>query len=137
MSMMSADSGARPRAAEDRPAHPRVNEELFFANADPLRERLLALTGASDLPVHTVVLEMGGELDMPVVYALADLHENLAQRRVRQLLSRVRKQVRETLDRGGVADHIGETNTHRQTFVAAMAHTLPTGDGPCRETSGR
>ena len=61
----------------------RLNEELFFANADPLREPVLALIGASDAPVHTVLLdlEMSGELDVPGVDALAELHEELAQRR--------------------------------------------------------
>jgi MFS superfamily sulfate permease-like transporter len=107
----------------------RPNEGLFFANAAPLRERLLALAGASDPPPRAVLLdlEMSNELDAPGADALAELHEELERRGIGLLLSRVHAQVRETLDRGGVTARIGEEHLYRRS-AAAVRDFAATGD---------
>jgi SulP family sulfate permease len=101
----------------------RPNEGLFFANAAPLRERVLDLAQASDPPIGAALLdlEMTSELDVPSADALDDLREELDQRGIRLLLARVHPEVRETLGRDGVVARVGEDHIYRGSVGAVAA----------------
>ncbi len=102
--------------------HP--NQSLFFANADSLRAALVEMVRASEPPTRAVLLdlEMTNELDMPSVEMLAELKEKLAGQPVDLLLSRVRRVVRDLLDRSGVTQEIGVENFHPRTVDGVLAY---------------
>ena len=123
------------RAPDSRPVPGllivRPNEGLFFANAGPLRDRILALVRASEPPPRAVLLdlEMSNDLDVPSADALADLHEELEQIGARLLLSRVHAEVRDMLNRSGVAARIGADHIYRRNSDAVAAFVAALNDG--------
>lgn len=109
----------------------RPNEQLFFANADPVRAGILSLLDGHEPPVRTVVLdlELSDDVDVPSTDALTELYEELDQRGVTLVLSRVHGPVRERLDRSGLIQRIGEEHIYRRTISAVNALTKA-GEGP-------
>ncbi len=73
---------------------------------------------------------MTSELDVPSADALAELAEELERRGAKLLLSRVHREVRETLDRGGVTARIGEERLYRRSVAAVRDFAATPGDGP-------
>lgn len=110
----------------------RPNEELFFANADPVRAGILSLLDGDEPPVRTVVLdlELSDHVDVPSTDALTELYEELDQRGVTLVLSRVHAPVRELLDRSGLIQRIGEEHIYRRTITAVNALTESGEDPP-------
>jgi SulP family sulfate permease len=111
----------------------RFDAPLFFANADVLREQVLRLVDESDPPVHTVVLNAEGIVDLDVTgaEALATLLGDLQARGARLVMARVRASVRTTMRRLGIEDRLGAGNIHltvRAAVRAAAGHeTIPGG----------
>jgi SulP family sulfate permease len=87
----------------------RVDEELFFANAsfvvEDIKEQLLAL----DPPATAMVLDAEGvsDIDSTAIEAIADLVAELTAADVDISFARVRKPVRDMIERSGLADRIG------------------------------
>jgi high affinity sulfate transporter 1 len=99
----------------------RPNEGLFFANAASLRQRIVDLAIESDPPTRAVLLdlEMTNELDVPSADMLKELHEELEQREIKLLLSRLHADPRLVLDRSGATEQIGVEQIYRHTTEAA------------------
>ena len=102
----------------------RPDEGLFFANAAPLREDILARVAASERPLEAVLidLEMSNDLDAPSAHELAALHEDLQAAGARLLLSRVYPDVRVMLERSGALERIGADNLFNRGMDAMVAH---------------
>lgn len=98
----------------------RPDEELFFANADAVRAGILSLLDGDEPSVRAVVLdlELSDDVDVPSSDALAELYEELDQRGVRLVLSRVHAPVREVLDRSGLIQRVGEENIYLRSITA-------------------
>jgi high affinity sulfate transporter 1 len=90
----------------------RPDEGLWFANAEPLREAIVRRVFEADRPVQSVLLdlEMTFELDIPALDMLAKLKEELERYGTTLLLTRLHHEVRELLERSGVAEQIGRDN---------------------------
>ena len=90
----------------------RPNEEVWFANATPLREKIIAQVQRSDQKIRTVLLnlDMTYELDIPSLDMLVELKEELERYDVTLSLAKVHDDVQELLERSGVIDAIGEEN---------------------------
>ncbi|HSJ19647.1 MAG TPA: sodium-independent anion transporter [Nocardioidaceae bacterium] len=115
----------------------RPNEQMFFANADPVCAGILSLLDGHEPAVRTVVLdlELSEGLDVPSTDALTELYEELNQSGATLVLSRVHGPVREILDRSGLIQRIGEERIYRRTISAVNAMTKA--GGPPREYPGR
>jgi sulfate permease, SulP family len=76
---------------------------LFFANAAGFREAIVAEITSSAEPVKAVLLDLGAttDLDVPGADMLADLAEELRDRNVRFMLTRVITPVRQMLELAG------------------------------------
>jgi sulfate permease, SulP family len=116
----------------------RFDAPLFFANADVLRDQVVALVDGADPPVRTVVLNAEGMVDMDITGAetLGALLDDLDERGVRLVLARVRTSLRTTLRRLGVEDRIGPGNIHLSVRGAVDGapgrdgHVVPGGSSP-------
>jgi MFS superfamily sulfate permease-like transporter len=64
-------------------------------------------------------LEMTNDLDVPSADMLKELNEELEQRRIVLLLSRVHADVRSVLDRSGTTERIGAERIYRHMTEAA------------------
>ena len=100
----------------------RVDEGLYFANAASLREEIVGLVEASDLPVKAVILdlEMSPELDVPSVDMLGELKECLDMLNVALIMARVHRPVEEILESSGVMDKIGTENIYERGLDAML-----------------
>jgi len=90
----------------------RPDEEVWFANATPLREKIIAQVQLSDQKIRAVLLDLEKtyELDVPSLDMLVELKEELRRYDVTLTLSKVQDDVQELLERSGVIDAIGEEN---------------------------
>ncbi|MFH1117431.1 MAG: sulfate permease [Pseudomonadota bacterium] len=107
----------------------RIDEGIFYANAEAIRDKIVNLVRESGQPVQTVVLdlEMTGDLDLAGAHMLADLRRELSDPGVHMRLSRVQPAARILLERTGVLAQIGEDNIHPRTLFAVAAYL--TGEG--------
>lgn len=98
----------------------RPNEEIFFANATALREKIMALVQASTPRPHSLLLDLeeSGELDVPGVDMLHELHEELDREGIALLLVRVHHPVRDIFDRSGLTGQIGVDHIYPRTLGA-------------------
>jgi high affinity sulfate transporter 1 len=94
---------------------------LFFADARGFRDEVIELVGSRQ--VHGVVIDMSPvtSLDLDGAEALARLKEDLEQRGVRLVLSRVGLREMEVLRRTSVLDEIGEESLFVSTRAAVTA----------------
>jgi len=81
---------------------------LFFANAAGFREAIVAEITSSSEPVKAVLLDLGAttDLDVPGADMLAELAEELRDRNVRFMLTRVITPVRQMLELAGAMQAI-------------------------------
>ncbi len=92
----------------------RLNAPMFFANDEPLRERVKELVRTSDPKPRTMLLDLEAtsHLDLSTADMLAELVGELKAQGVELLLANVRAPVRDLLDRSGVAQTIGEEHIY-------------------------
>ena len=85
---------------------------LFFANSGRFRSRVEELTQNTEVPVHTFVLDASMIIgtDFTACETLIDVNEELGKRGIRFTLAQVRANVRETFERGGVIESLGEVS---------------------------
>ena len=88
----------------------RLEAPLFYANADPVRDRLKALVGASDPLPRALILEAGSidRLDITSAEMLEQLVATLRSAGVDFALADVRMPVIEMAGRSGLLDTLGE-----------------------------
>lgn len=87
----------------------RYDAPLFFANADDFHTRVLAALDAAPEPPRWVLLNMEAvaEIDMTAADVLTSLCDEMADRGIVLALARVKQDLREDLERAGLAARIG------------------------------
>lgn len=102
----------------------RFDECVFYANAEPLRDKILEIVRSYNPPVHSVVLdlEMTSDLDIAGAEMLGAVQDELAAAGVRLRLSRLQPETRELLDRSGITEKIGAENIHLRTIGAVASY---------------
>ncbi|MFD1512324.1 SulP family inorganic anion transporter [Halomarina rubra] len=87
----------------------RVDAELFYANAEPVRKELVGRVRARDPPPSLVVVDLSTSptVDVGAAEMLGDLHEDLADADVALGLAGVSPAARRLLVRAGVDDRVG------------------------------
>lgn len=107
----------------------RPDQYIFFANAATLRQEIVSLASESEPPLKTVLLDLEetNELDVPAVDMLHELNEEFARRGIHLELSNVHGEVRDLLERSGVAAEIGAEHIHARTLEGILAHMAEQG----------
>ncbi len=102
----------------------RLEEGLFYANAEAIRDNIMDLIENGPASVQTVILdlEMTSDLDLPGAEMLADLHEKLSELGVHLRLSRVQRPARVLLARTGISQKIGLDRFHPRTLFAVASY---------------
>jgi sulfate permease, SulP family len=102
----------------------RLDAQLFFANVQVLRGRIRALVSEASPPVRVVLLdtEATSGLDIEGVDALCELREELKQGGAELWLARARAPVRDTLERAGLAQSIGEERIYPSVHAGVQAY---------------
>ena len=87
----------------------RYDAPLFFANAEDVRNRVLAAVTAEPAPVEWVVLNMEAnvEIDLTATDMLEELRSDLAARGIMLALARVKQDLVVYLERVGLVARIG------------------------------
>ncbi len=107
----------------------RVEEGIFYANAESIRDQIMALMWDSNTPVQTVVLdlEMTGDLDLAGAEMLDELHSELQDIGVRLRLARLQRSVRVLLARTRTSRKIGVDNVHPRVLFAVATYLAEEG----------
>jgi MFS superfamily sulfate permease-like transporter len=92
----------------------RLNAPMYFANDEPLRERIKELVSTADSKIRAVLLDLeaSNHLDLSSADMLAELVGELKAQRAELLLAYVRAPIRDLLSRSGVAQTIGEKHIY-------------------------
>jgi sulfate permease, SulP family len=101
-----------------------MNGPLFFADAGPFRSHLLDLVAANDATTVVLDLEATPEIDLDGADMLTKVHGQLADRRVRLLLTHADREELDLLRRAGTLDAIGKTNVFETVRAAVAAATV-------------
>jgi high affinity sulfate transporter 1 len=99
---------------------------LFFADAAPFRESILALVDEHKPRAIVIDLDSATFMDMDGAEVLSKLSEELGRRNVRVALSRVGYEERLLLEKAGTVKEIGEENFYETTrhAVADLENSL-------------
>jgi high affinity sulfate transporter 1 len=102
----------------------RPDEGLFFANADALRNEIMALVESAQPPARVVLLdlEMSNQLDVPAMDMLAELKEELDHREAELWLARLHQPVRQALDRSGFLQQVGPEKIHPRSLDSILEY---------------
>jgi MFS superfamily sulfate permease-like transporter len=87
----------------------RVNDEIFYANAEAIKSDLSARAATAEPPVRLVVLDLANtpSLDLAGIDMLAEVNEAFAERGVTFRVADATGAVRDTLRKAGVAEALG------------------------------
>lgn len=101
----------------------RVDRIWFFANANGIRDHAKTLIREAPQPLHTVILNLApvALIDVTAVDMLSQLHASATKHHRRLVLAGVRDPVRDTLQRAGMIEAIGEENIFRSMAIAIAA----------------
>ncbi|WP_328999540.1 sulfate permease [Kribbella sp. NBC_00709] len=109
----------------------RYDSPLFFANAEDFRRRALAAVDDAATPVHWLLLntEANVEIDVTAIDALDALREELADRGIVLALTRVKQDLRDSLEAAGFLDRLGPGHVFftLPTAVEAFRSQFPDG----------
>jgi sulfate permease, SulP family len=102
----------------------RVEEGIFYANAESIRDQIMGLMWDANTPMEAVILdlEMTSDLDLAGVEMLDELHSELQDLGVRLRLARLQRSARVLLARTGTSRKIGVKNFHPRTLFAVAAY---------------
>ncbi|OLE32288.1 MAG: hypothetical protein AUG45_10670 [Ktedonobacter sp. 13_1_20CM_3_54_15] len=118
----------------------RLNAPMFFANDEPLRDRVKELVRTTDPPPRAVFLDLeaSNNLDLSSVDTLAELVGELKAEGVELLLANVRAPIRDLLERSGVAQTIGEEHIYPsiEEGVKGFRAQFPAQDRQRDDTTG-
>lgn len=92
----------------------RFNRDLYYANSDLLRHQVLKLIKKADKPIEWFVLDASGfeAMDYTSAQMLRDLHNELAKKDIRFIISSTIPQLRDQMDSLGLIKIIGEENIY-------------------------
>ena len=92
----------------------RFNRDLYYANSDLLRHQVIKLVKKSDKSLKWFVLDAGGfeAIDYTSGEMLKDLHNELAKRNVKFVITTSIPQLRDQFDSLGLTKIIGEENIY-------------------------
>jgi sulfate permease, SulP family len=101
----------------------RPDETLFFANAAPVRDAVLAAARDAQPKPSVVLLDLSltTAVDVPAVEALEDLHRRLASDGMVLWISHVRPAVLDLLGRAGALDLIGREHMYPRIADGILA----------------
>ncbi len=104
----------------------RPDEMLFFANVASVRDGIIRAAADTEPPTRVVLLDLSlsPEVDVPVVEALEDLHQRLADDGIELWLSHLRPDARDLLDRAGTLATIGAARIHPRVIDGILAYVL-------------
>ncbi len=104
----------------------RPDEMLFFANVASVRDAIIAAAADPEPPPTVVLLDLSitPEVDVPVVEALDDLHERLADDGMELWLAGLRPDAADLLDRAGTLALVGATRIYPRVVDGIMAYVL-------------
>ena len=107
----------------------RWDSPLFFANAEIFRDRLLAATATTAVPLRRVVVaaEPMTDIDTTAVAMLCDLQQQLAARGIRLCFAEMKGPVKDRLRRYGVWNQLGDTHVFPTIGQAVRHHLNQTG----------
>lgn len=107
----------------------RVEENVFFANAHPIRSAVNELVAASDPHPDTVILDLETtvEVDLPGCDELRELAEDLDGSGVVLSLTRVHPHARQMFERAGVIAAVGAGHIYASNRHAVADHAARTG----------
>jgi sulfate permease, SulP family len=107
----------------------RVEEGIFYANAESIRDQIMALMWDANTPIETVILdlEMTSDLDLAGAEMLDELHSELRDLGVRLRLARLQRSARVLLARARISRKIGNNNIHPRTLFAVAAYLAEEG----------
>jgi SulP family sulfate permease len=86
----------------------RSDGPLFYANANSVKDRFLALVRALEVPPRALIVDLGEshDLDVETLDMLADLADTLDEEGIELRLAAVRMRSLEMLRRRGLADRL-------------------------------
>lgn len=107
----------------------RWDSPLFFANAEIFRDRLLAATATTPVPLRRVVVaaEPMTDIDTTAVAMLCDLQQQLAARGIRLCFAEMKGPVKDRLRRYGAWNQLGDTHVFPTIGQAVRHHLNQTG----------
>ena len=107
----------------------RVDEGIFYANAESIKQQILELTETSEPPTQTIILDLEAtyDLDVPGAEMLKELHHELSLQDIILRISRLQPSARALLDRAGITAIIGEDNIHPRTLYAVADYLTEEG----------
>lgn len=102
----------------------RPEENIFFVNAETLRNEIVRLAKDNDPPTEAVLLdlELSNELDVTGVEMLIELKEELQEMEIELLLARVRDGVNEMFERTGAVEKFGREHIHPRVINGVSAY---------------
>ena len=120
------DLQAEPDAAIPGLLIVRPDEMLFFANVASVRDAIVAAAADTEPRPTVVLLDLAitPEVDVPVVEALEDLHERLADDGMELWLAGLRPDATDLLDRAGTLALVGATRIYPRVVDGILAYVL-------------
>ena len=103
----------------------RIDRIWFFANANGIRDHAKQLIREAPGPLHCVIVNLApvSLIDVTATEVLGQLHAGSVKHGRRLVLAGVRDPVRETLQRAGLIEVLGEENIYRSMAQAVEAVT--------------
>ncbi len=101
----------------------RPDAQIFFANANRIRDEIMKLVRSNKTPTKAVVLDLEStnELDVTSIDMLSELRSRLEELNVDLNLARVHSSVRGILQRSNLFEKIGEENIYSTVNQAVYA----------------
>jgi MFS superfamily sulfate permease-like transporter len=102
----------------------RPDENIFFVNAETLRNEIVRLAKSSDPPTEAVLLdlELSNELDVTALEMLIELKEELDEIQIELMLARVSTDVNEMFEVTGAVEKFGRENIHPRVIYGVRAY---------------
>ncbi len=107
----------------------RPDQGLFFANADDLRKKIVAILNEAKLSTKVLLLnlEMSNQVDVPAMDMLVELKEEAELRGAELWLTRLHKKVHDALEQSGVLDEIGLENVRPRILGSVFDYLMRVG----------
>ena len=107
----------------------RVDEPLYFFNANAARESVLGAVGATAPPPAVILIDLGasGDFDITTLDLMDTLIDDLQKRSFEVVLAQVKGPVRDRMRRSGLMERVGEDRVFLSVEAAVDAYRARTG----------